>query len=129
MFYFSFSRANLWHGNCLLTGFNFSIKFFHAKITFLFSVLLCYMLNKSSFWWYFLVLFCFSFVGCSTGVLLFRYSAVFRLFRQRSGVPSVFWCSAIPLLVHVPVFRCSWFCSMPYFRVLINIYAVFEIKS
>ena len=34
MFYYLFSRANLLHGNSLLTGFNISIKIFLTKITF-----------------------------------------------------------------------------------------------
>ena len=34
-----------WHGNCLLTRFNFSIKILLATIPFLFWILLCYLLN------------------------------------------------------------------------------------
>ena len=49
MLYFSFSRADLLHGNCLLTRFNFSIKIFLTKKTFWFWILLCYLLNMSPF--------------------------------------------------------------------------------
>ena len=38
-----------WQGNCLLTRFNFSMKMLLAAITFLFWILLCCLLNMSSF--------------------------------------------------------------------------------
>ena len=102
MFCFSFSCIDLLHGNCLLTRFNFSIKILLAKITFLFWILLCYLLNMSSFcigsisWCCFVV----PLFRCSFHVPLCRsipiVSPVFRcfagvsVFRQCSGVPPVF---------------------------------------
>ena len=113
MFCFSFSWADLLHGNCLLTGFNFPIKIFLAKRTFLFWILLCYLLNMLSFC---LVVF----LGVvllfrySAALLLFHYSVVFLLFRQRSSVPPAFRCSVSVSVFHrCSVFRCSWFYSMP----------------
>ena len=59
---------------------------------------------------------------CSAGILLFRYSVVFRLFRQFSVVPPalVFRCSAsVPLFRRCSVFRSSafrWFYSMSFLR-------------
>ena len=88
---------NTLHGNCLLTGFDFSIKILLVTITFLFWILLCYLLNMLSFcignisWCCFLVtLFC-----CSSHVPPFRGSPIVLpvfgcMFRQCSGVPPVF---------------------------------------
>ena len=88
-----------WHGNCLLTGFDFPIKILLAIITFLFWILLCYLLNMSSFcisWCCFVV----TLLHCSSHVP--HYSMVFWLFCQYSVV-----CSA-----SVPVFhQCSVFHS------------------
>ena len=119
---FSFSRAYLLHGNCLLTRFNFSIKILLAKITFLFWIVLCYLLNMSSFCidstsWCCLVvslLRCFSHVplfGSIPIVLpVFRCFAGVLVFRQCSSVPSVFCrCSVF----RSSKFRCSCFYSMP----------------
>ena len=52
---------------------------------------------------------------CSTAVLMFHYSVVFRLLRQCSVVcsPRVFRCSASVPVFRSSVFRCSWFYSMP----------------
>ena len=82
-----------WHGNCLLTGFNFSIKILLVTIFFLFWILLCYLLNMSFF--------CIgSFSWCCFVVTLFRCSCHVPLFRGIPIVTPVFGCVS-------PVFRCS----------------------
>ena len=113
MFCFWFSCADLLHGNCLLTGFNFSIKILFAKVTFLFWILLCHLLNMSSF--------CIGSISwCCFVVTLFLCSSHVPLF---SGIPivlPVFCCSAIvPVFCRCSVFRssvfwCFWFYSMPF---------------
>ena len=92
------------HGNCLLTRFNFSTEILLATITFLFWILLCYLLNMPSF--------CIgSIFRCCFVVTLFRcsshvhYSVVFRLFCQFSSVFS----ASVPVFRRCSVFRCSWF--------------------
>ena len=75
-----------WHRICFLTAFNFSIKILLATITFLLWILLCYLLNMSSFCigtisWYCIV------------VTLSRWSSHIPIFR------------VIP--INLPVFRCS----------------------
>ena len=92
MFCFSFSWANILHENCLLTRLNFSIKILLAEITFLFWILLCYLLNIlmlciSSISWCCLVFY------YSAALLMFHYSMVFWLFHQCFGAPPVFQCS------------------------------------
>ena len=104
----------LWHGyiylvTCRLqrtsrTGFNYSIKILLAKITFLFWILLCYLLNMLSFcigsisWGCFVItLFCCSshvplFRGIPIVLPVFRCSTSVPVFRQWSGVP----CSGVP---------------------------------
>ena len=99
MFYFLFSCADLLPGNCLLTGFNISIKIVLAKRTFLFWILLCYLLNMSSFCIDSISWCCFV-VPLFSCLLMFHSPAVFQLFCQCSVVPPVFRCS-----VSVPVFR------------------------
>ena len=92
MFCFSFSYADVLHGNCLLTRFNFSIKVLLANITFLFWILLCYLLNISSL--------CIASISwCCFVDPLFRCSSHFPLF-----------CG---ILIVSPVFRC--FASVPVF--------------
>ena len=99
--------SDLLHGNCLLTGFNFSIKILLAKITFLFWILLCYLFNMSSVcigsisWCCFVV----TLFRCSSHVPLFRcIPIVLPVFPCSTGIPcSAFRCS---------VFGCSWFYSM-----------------
>ena len=90
------------YGNCLLTRFNFSTEILLATITFLFWILLCYLLNMSSFCIGSIFRCCFVMLRCSASLLMstipwyFDCSASFRLY-----VPPVFRrCS---------VFRCSWF--------------------
>ena len=98
MFCFSFSCADFifLHGNFLLTGFNFSIKIPLAKRTLLFWILLCYLLNVSSF--------CIGSISwCCLAVPIFRCSSHVPLFHGIPIVPPVFGCST-----SVPVFRlCS----------------------
>ena len=101
------SQFNTWHGNCLLTGFDFYIKILLVTINFLFCILLCYLLNLLFFcignisWYCFLVtLFC-----CSSHVPPFRGSPIVLpvfdcMFPQCSGVPPVF---RVPQF-HVPGF-------------------------
>ena len=90
----------IWHGNCLLTGSNFSIKILLATVTFLLWIWLCYLLNMSSFcigsisWCCFVV----TLFHCSSHVPLFRgipiVLPVFScMFRQCFGVPPVSRCS------------------------------------
>ena len=103
MFSFSFSSEDLLHGNRLMTGFKISIKILLGKMTFLFWILLCYLPNMSSFcigsisWCCFVV----TLFRCSSHVPLFRG---IPLFRQCSGVPPVFWCSASVPCSGVPGF-------------------------
>ena len=116
MFCFSFFCADLLHGNYLLTGFNFYIKIFLAEITFLFSILLCYLLNMS--------LFCVGGISwCCFVVTLFRCSSHVPLFH---GIPIdllLFRCSAsVPVFVQwsagdpCSVVPCSGApCSMDWF--------------
>ena len=89
-----------------------SIKIPLAKIAFLpCSILLCYLLNMSSFcigsisWCYFVV--------PNSGVLLFRFSydipIVPPVFRSCASIPAFDRCSEF----RCSVFRCSWFYSMP----------------
>ena len=86
MFCFSFSCADLLLGN-------FIAWITLAKITFLFWIFLCYLLNMSSF--------CIASISwCYDVVPLFRCSSHVPLFR---GIPIV-----------SPVFRC--FCSVSVFR-------------
>ena len=95
----SFSCANLLHGTCLLTGFNFSIKILLAKMLLLLnSVMLSaqYAVDLQRQYFFVVVLL----FRCSTGVLLFFYSMVFRLFRQCSAVLAIFRVSQN----RVPVF-------------------------
>ena len=103
MFYFSFFCPNLWNGSCLLTGFNFPIEILLAKRTFLFWILLCYLLNMLSFCIGCIYWCCFIFL-CSTGVscsVIPWYSDCY------TSVSSLFGrCSA---------FRCSWLYNMPSF--------------
>ena len=98
-----------WHENCPLTRFDLSIKILLVTITFLFWILLCYLLNMSSFcigsisWCCFVV----TLFRCSSHVPLFRgsnCSASIRLYN-----PPLFRCSVF----RSSVFRCSWFYSMP----------------
>ena len=102
MFCFSLFCADLLHRNCLLTGFNFSIKILLAKITSLFWILLCCLLS--------MLLFCIgSIYWCCFVVTSFSCSSHVPLF---CGIPIV-----------LPIFRCSWFYSMPwvtYFQNWIN---------
>ena len=89
MFCFSYSCADFifLHGYFLLTGFNFSIKILLAKGTLLLWILLCYMLNMSSFH-------IGSISWCCLAVLLFYSSSDVPLFRGILIFPSVFCCSA-----------------------------------
>ena len=118
MFSFSFSCADLLHGNCLLTGFDFSIKILLAKIIFLFWILLRYLLNMSSFsidsiFWccFFVTSFrCSSHVPLFRGILtdlpVFRCSATVTVFDQCSaGVP----CFVVPCS-SVQHFIVCWSC-------------------
>ena len=112
MFCFSFFCADLLHGNCLLTGFNFSINILLAKKTFLFLILLYYLLNISTF--------CIGSISwCCFVVTLFRCTSHVPLFRGLPIVLPVLRCSAsVPVLLRCSVFRsfvfrCSWFYSMP----------------
>ena len=94
MFYYvSFSRANLLHENCLLSGFKFFIKILLAKITFLFWTLPFCLLNMPSF--------CIGIISWCCFV-----------------APSFYWCSPVPqfhgIPIVPPVFRCS--VSVPMFR-------------
>ena len=74
-----------WHGNCLLTRFNFSIKILLATIAFLFWILLCYLLNILSF--------CLGSISwCFFVVTLFHCSFHVPLFRGIPIVLSVFGC-------------------------------------
>ena len=111
MFYFSFSCVDLLHGNCLLTRFNFSMKILLAKIIFLFWILLCNLLNMSSFcidsisWCCFVVPL---FRCCSIPIVspVFRCPVSVPVFRQSSGILPVFCpCSVF----RNSMFRCSWF--------------------
>ena len=91
-FYLLFSCINLLHGNCLLTGFNFSMKNLLPKIT-LFSILLCHLFDMlllcicSISWCCFVV----PLLHCSS-VPLFHCSVVFCLFLQYSVHLPRFWC-------------------------------------
>ena len=94
---------------------NISLKILLVKIIFLFWILLCYLLTicrRSVLVLLLVVPLC--------GVLLFHFSVIFQLFRQRSvvspDVPSVFsHYSGIPCSVfcRVFVFKYSWFYSTP----------------
>ena len=86
-----------WHENCPLTTFDLSIKILLVTITFLFWILLCYLLNMSSFcigsisWCWFVV----TLFRCSSHVPLFRGIPIVLpvfgcMIRQCSGVPRVF---------------------------------------
>ena len=115
MSYFSFSCANLLHGNCPLTGFNFSIKILFIKLTFWFWILLCYLLNMfllcigSISWCCFVVL-----LLCWCSVLLFYGVLIVSLVFYCSVSVLVFYQYSTALLVFCSsVFWCSWFNSMP----------------
>ena len=82
------------HGNCLLTRFNFSTEILLATITFLFWILLCYLLNMSSFCIGSIFRCCFVMLRCSASLLM-------------STIPWYFDCSASFRLYVPPVFRCS----------------------
>ena len=103
MFCFSFSCADLLHGNCLLTKFNFLTKILLAKITscFEFFYVICSICRRSVLVVFLGVVLFFRY---SAALLMLHYSVVFRLFRHCSGVPPVFRSS---------VFGCFWFYSMP----------------
>ena len=122
MFCFSFSCVDLLHGNCLLNRFNFSMKILLAKINFLFWILLCYLLNMSSFCICSISWCCFDvpLFRCSSHVpLLCSIPIVSPVFRCFAGVPVFRQCSAVPpvfrrcFVFRRSVFRCSWFYSMP----------------
>lgn len=83
-FYLLFSCINLLHGNCLLTGFNFSMKNLLPKIT-LFSILLCHLFD--------MLLLCICSISCCFVVPLLHCSSV-PLFRGILFVPPVFGSSA-----------------------------------
>ena len=96
-----------WHGTFLLTRFNFSIKILLATITFLFWILLCYLLNMSSFCIGSISWFCFV-------AMLFHCSSHVPLFRGIPIVLSVFGCMFRQCSVFRSfVLRCSWFYGMP----------------
>lgn len=111
-FYLLFSCINLLHGNCLLTGFNFSMKNLLPKIT-LFSILLCHLFDMlllcicSISWCCFVV----SLLHCSSVPLFFCStvpwysvcSSSIRFICQGSGVLAMSGCS-----VNVPVFSQSF---------------------
>ena len=115
MSYFSFSCANLLHGNCLLTGFNFSIKILFTKLTFWFWILLWYLLNR--------LLFCIGSISWSCFVVLLLCWCSVLLFYGVLIVSLVFYCSVSVLVFYQystallvfcsSVFWCSWFNSMP----------------
>ena len=115
MSYFSFSCANLLHGNCLLTGFNFSIKIRFTKLTFWFWILLWYLLNR--------LLFCIGSISWSCFVVLLLCWCSVLLFYGVLIVSLVFYCSVSVLVFYQystallvfcsSVFWCSWFYSMP----------------
>ena len=86
-----------WHGNCLLTWFDFSI------INLLFWILLCYLLN--------VLLFCIGIISwCCFVVTLFRRSSHVRLFRGIPIVMQVFGCMFRQCSANAPMFRrCSVF--------------------
>ena len=83
-----------------MTGFNFSVKILLAKITFLFLILSCYLLNMSLFC---IDIFCHCFV-----VLLFCCSSNVPMFY---GIPIVLWYSDCPTKVLV-LYKCSSVPSM-----------------
>lgn len=102
-FYLLFSCINLSHGNCLLTGFNFSMKNLLLKIT-LFSILLCHLFDM-------LLLCICSISWCCFVVPLLHCSSV-PLFRGILFVPPVFGSSAKVLVSWqcpdvLSMFRCS----------------------
>ena len=103
VFCFLFSCADLLlHWNCLLTGFSFSIKILLAIITFLFWILLCYLLNMSSF--------CIGSISRCYFVVTFSAA----LASPCSNIPCI--PIAMPVLRRCSVFRSSWFYSMPPFQ-------------
>ena len=122
MFCFSFSCADLLHGNCLLTGFNISINILLAKKTFLFLILLCYLLNISTF--------CIDSISwCCFVVTLFHCTSHVPLFCGLLIVLPVFRCSASILVFRSFVFPCSWFYSMPLLTASASLeYASFKTK-
>ena len=120
-----------WHGNCLLTGFDFSIKILLAIITFLFWILLCHLLNMSSFcigsisWCCFVV----TLFRCSSHIPVFHGIPIVLpvfgcMFHQCSGVPSVFRysadvpcsvvpCSGVPGFIVCQKFSHTWLIFAP----------------
>ena len=103
------------HGNLpCYTWFYFSIKIHLAKITFLFRVLLWYLLK--------MLLFCIGSISrCCFLVPLLRccssvqpeYSVILWLFLRWSVVPPMFRCSvAVPPVFLASLFWCYWFFSI-----------------
>ena len=88
-----------WHENCLLTRFDLSLKILLVTITFLFWILLCYLLNMSSF--------CIGSISwCCFVVTLFHCSSHVPLFRSIPIVLPVFGCTSHQCFGVPPVFRC-----------------------
>ena len=93
VYYMDLLHADLLHGNCLLTGFNFSIKILLAKMTFCFELryVICPICRRSILVVFLDVVLLFRFPAA---LHMFLYSVAFRLFCQYSVVPPVFLCSA-----------------------------------
>ena len=105
----------------LTTGFKYSIKIFLAKITFLFWILLCYLLNMSSFftsntsWCCFVV----TLFHCSSHVLI----PIPRYSDCSASIPLFHQCfSVLPAFYPCSMFWCSWFYSMLWNKHFLSLY-------